>query len=246
LLACTHIDASHAWNENQTQYAFRILSALFSFFAFLRLFAANLLMSSREQILSRVRNALAPLPKRAPLPDWDRDLVVLREAHAGVDRWTLFAERFRAVNGRPLNTIADLIARLIEDKALHGYCDPALWPQLRSSFPTEFTVETEFDRTRVDDYQFGITAALGAIAETGTIILSDTTTSRRLGALAPWMHIALVRRESIHLDLPAAIAAMPADPNIIWCTGPSKTADVEGILIEGVHGPGIQIALLTD
>ena len=33
-------------------------------------------------------------------------------------------------------------------------------------------------------------------------------------------------------------------PNIMWCTGPSKTADVEGILIEGVHGPGEQIALL--
>jgi L-lactate dehydrogenase complex protein LldG len=37
-----------------------------------------------------------------------------------------------------------------------------------------------------------------------------------------------------------------SDPNIIWCTGPSKTADVEGILIEGVHGPGVQIALLVD
>ena len=41
-----------------------------------------------------------------------------------------------------------------------------------------------------------------------------------------------------------AIAAFGDSPNIIWCTGPSKTADVEGILIEGVHGPGEQIALL--
>lgn len=203
-------------------------------------------MSSREQILSRVRNALAPLPKRAPLPDWDRDLVVLREAHAGVDRWTLFAERFSAVNGRPIATVPELVAYLNDNHALRGYCDPALAPTLDSAFPGQFTLETEFDRTRVDDYQFGITAALGAISETGTIILSDSTTSRRLGALAPWIHIALVRRETIHLDLPAAIAAMPVDPNIIWCTGPSKTADVEGILIEGVHGPGIQIALLID
>ena len=100
------------------------------------------------------------------------------------------------------------------------------------------------NETRIDDFQFGITAAMGAIAETGTIILSDTGTSRRLGALAPWVHIAVVQRGEIFLDLPAAVSAMPADPNIIWCTGPSKTADVEGILIEGVHGPGIQIALL--
>lgn len=201
---------------------------------------------SREQILSRVRGALAPLPKRAPLPDWDRDLVILREAHAGVDRSALFAERFKAVNGRPISQLADLVAYLTESNTLHGYCDPALWPSLQAALPTQFIVETEFDRTRVDDFQFGITRALGAIAETGTLIFSDATTSRRLGALAPWVHIAVVKRSDIFLDLPAAIAAMPNDPNIIWCTGPSKTADVEGILIEGVHGPGIQIALLTD
>ena len=203
-------------------------------------------MSSREKILSLVRSALAPLPQRAPLPDWDRDLVVLREAHGDVDRWALFAERFAAVNGRPIASLMELVAYLTENATFHGYCDPALWPALQSNFPSPFKVETEFDRTRVDDFQFGITRALGAIAETGTIILSDSTTSSRLGALAPWVHIALVRRDTIFLDLPAAVSAMPADPNIVWVTGPSKTADVEGILIEGVHGPGIQIALLVE
>jgi L-lactate dehydrogenase complex protein LldG len=201
---------------------------------------------SREQILSRVRGALAPLPKRAPLPDWDRELVILREAHAGVDRAALFSERFKAVNGRPMTSPGELTTYLTENNTLHGYCDPALWPVLQPALPAPFVVETEFDRARVDDFQFGITRALGAIAETGTIIFSDATTSRRLGALAPWVHVAVVKRADIFLDLPAAIAAMPRDPNIIWCTGPSKTADVEGILIEGVHGPGIQIALLVD
>src|SRR5690606_31187370 len=115
------------------------------------------------------------------------------------------------------------------------------------AFPAdEFTVETEFDRTRVDDFAFGITRATAAIAETGTLILSDRDTSRRLGALAPWVHVAVLRREDIHVDIPAALAAMPDDPNLIWVTGPSKTADVEGILIEGVHGPGLQVALLLE
>jgi len=202
--------------------------------------------SSRDIILARVRDALAPLPKRAPLPDWDRDLVILREAHAGVDRWSLFSERMKAVNGLPLNSVAELVTYLTTNNTLQGYCDPALWPTLRSAFPDTFRVTTEFDRTRVDDFQFGITAALGGIAETGTVMLSDTGTSRRLGALAPWVHIAILRRADIFLDLPAAVSAMPKDPNIVWCTGPSKTADVEGILIEGVHGPGIQIALLME
>jgi len=202
-----------------------------------------LFMSSREQILSRVRSALAPLGKRAALPDWEPELVVLREARP-TDSWTLFAERFRAVNGTPLTAATELTDFLARNNYLHGYCDPALFPTLRSAFSSRFTIETEFDRSRIDDYQFGITAAVGAIAETGTLILSDSATSRRLGALAPWVHVATIRRAQIFPDIPAAIAAMPADPNIIWCTGPSKTADVEGILIEGVHGPGVQVALL--
>lgn len=201
---------------------------------------------SREQILSRVRTALAPLKARAPLPDWERELVILREARAATDAWTLFAERLKAVNGTPLTAVSELVTLLESNGWRHGYCDPGLWPSLKAAFPATITVETEFDRTRVDDYTFGITAASGAIAETGTLILTDAGTSRRLGALAPWVHVALLRRDQIFLDIPAAVAALPQDPNVIWVTGPSKTADVEGILIEGVHGPGRQIALLVD
>jgi len=199
---------------------------------------------ARDFILSRVRSALAPLPQRAALPDWERELVVLREARGPVDAWALFAARLKAVNGTPLESVAELVVLLAKNNWRHGYCDPMLWPQLRVVFPGDFVVETAFDRARVDDYQFGITTAAGAIAETGTLILTDHGTSSRLGALAPWVHVAVLRRDQIHPDTPTALAAHPADPNIIWVTGPSKTADVEGILIEGVHGPGMQVALV--
>ena len=46
-------------------------------------------------------------------------------------------------------------------------------------------VETEFARTRYDHYQFGITRATGAIAESGSLILDDDLTSDRLAALSP-------------------------------------------------------------
>src|SRR6185369_6695396 len=98
----------------------------------------------------------------------------------------------------------------------------ALWPKFAPSFGDDFTVETEFDRTRVDDYSFGITRAAGAIAETGTLILNDATTSRRLAALTPWVHVAVIERSQVFSDLPQAVAALGRDPNVIWCTGPSK------------------------
>ena len=199
----------------------------------------------REAIFSRVRGALAPLHTRAPLPAYDSEIAVMRPLLAGRDLAELFTERIRRVNGLALASADALVAHLRAGRRLHGYCDPSLWPSLAPHFGPEFTVEEAFDRRRVDDYAFGITRAAGAIAESGTIILHDATTSSRLGSLAPWVHVAVVARETIFADVTQAVAALGGDRNVIWCTGPSKTADVEGILIEGVHGPGEQIALLV-
>jgi L-lactate dehydrogenase complex protein LldG len=201
--------------------------------------------TDREVILDRVCDALKPLQARATLPDWDKELVHVRTIQPAADLWALFAERIKLVNGTPLTAVADLVALLAKNNWKRGYCDPALWPQFQAAFSADFKVETTYDRTRVDDYDFGITAATGAIAETGTLVLTDAGTSSRLAALAPWVHVAVLRREQIHADISAALVALPADPNVIWVTGPSKTADVEGILIEGVHGPGVQVALLV-
>ena len=200
----------------------------------------------REAILSRVRGALAPLRQRAPLPQYDSEIAVMRELIAGRDLVQLLAERAKRVNGLVLTEAAEVIAHLRAGGWLRGYCDPELWPRLSASFGGDFVVEQEFDRTRVDDYAFGITRAAGAIAESGTVILNDATTSRRLGALAPWVHIAVLERANIFADIPQAIAALGTDRNVVWCTGPSKTADVEGILIEGVHGPGAQIVWVME
>jgi L-lactate dehydrogenase complex protein LldG len=199
----------------------------------------------RESILSRVRGALAPLHERALKPDYSTEIAVMRKMLGNRDNLAVFTERIALVSGRATTDPTAVVARLRENKWLHGYCDPVLWPSLAPHFGADFKVETTFDRKRVDDYTFGITRAAGAIAETGTIILNDATTSRRLGALAPWVHIAVVERATIFSDLPEAVAGLGTDNNVIWVTGPSKTADVEGILIEGVHGPGIQIALVV-
>jgi len=141
--------------------------------------------------------------------------------------------RLIAGGGRSVQLMATCLAdAFFDDGALRGYVDPLLRSFVESGFGPDFRIETEFSRARIDDYDFGITRAVAAIAETGTLVLDDARTSSRLGALAPWIHVAVVRRKEFHPHVAAAIAALGSDPGVVWVTGPSKTADVEGILIE--------------
>jgi L-lactate dehydrogenase complex protein LldG len=192
----------------------------------------------RETILGKVSAALAPLPERAKMPDYDEGLELARIRVGAGEPEAEFAANLQAVNGEVVRDATSLAENLRARGWTHGYCDPVLWPSLSPHFGEGFTVEGVFDRARVDDFQFGITRAVGAIAETGTVVLNDATTSSRLGALAPWAHVAVISRGTLYEDLVQAVAALGRDPNVIWCTGPSKTADV--------HGPGAQIAMFVD
>jgi L-lactate dehydrogenase complex protein LldG len=195
---------------------------------------------------------------KSPAPEYDDAIAFARApaangappAATGLDTLIArFRERLEAAHGRLFTDAGELVSWLAAQGARHGYCDPALAPIFAEALARpgapSLTLETELERARIDDYRFGVTRAAGAIAETGTIILDDAHTSRRLAALAPWIHVAVFAPAQIHAHVADAIAALGDDPNIIWCTGPSKTADVEGILIEGVHGPGEQIALVV-
>jgi len=201
---------------------------------------------SRPTIFSKIQSATAALKAKAPLPEYDVAITHSPPRLEGTDPWEIFRRNFQAVNGRPMVSVDELAEFLKSSKQLHGYCDPALMDAVGSKLAAAgLTVETTYDRERYDDYQFGITRASGAIAESGTVIIDDDRTSHRLAALSPWVHVAVLERSEIHRTISDAIEALGDSPNIIWCTGPSKTADVEGILIEGVHGPGEQIALLA-
>jgi L-lactate dehydrogenase complex protein LldG len=195
-------------------------------------------------VFERVKAALAGVADRHPLPDYPTDVALTLGARTPGDAVARFRERLELVRGRAFTDPGALGAWLKDQGAMRGYCDPALAGWLTSALGGGLTLETTLERARIDDYRFGITRARGAIAETGSIILDDATTATRLGALAPWIHVAVLAPDRILPDVGSAIAALGDDPNVIFCTGPSKTADVEGILIEGVHGPGGQVALI--
>lgn len=198
--------------------------------------------NDREKIFSAIRSALAPLKERAAKPEWADDFPVCRSEESFDSLTAQFAHKLTAASGRFFDAVEPLADFLRTEGSTFGFCDPALIHHFKDLEGLQ--IETEFDLAKIDDYSFGITKAGTAIAESGTIVLKDTETSGRLAALAPWIHIAVIAEKDIVANIPQAIARFGDDPSILFATGPSKTADVEGILIEGVHGPGIQVGLV--
>lgn len=199
----------------------------------------------RELVFSRIRAALAADASREPLPEYADDVAVVARLLAGRPRLEVFIERLERVRGRAFRDVPSLGAWLAAEGALHGYVAPELAAELAPLLGPKFQLETAFDRGRVDDYAFAITRAAGAIAETGSLILNDSTTENRLATITPWIHVAVLSERDIFAHIGDALDALGDEKYVIWCTGPSKTADVEGILIEGVHGPGEQVALIV-
>ena len=89
----------------------------------------------------------------------------------------------------------------------------------------------------------GITSAYCLLAETGTIVLRACPQEPRLLSLLPPVHIAVVALDRLltNLDEMLSMTPRPVDSDssaMVLITGPSRTGDIEQILVRGVHGPG--------
>jgi L-lactate dehydrogenase complex protein LldF len=102
----------------------------------------------------------------------------------------------------------------------------------------------DFDRIRV-----GITGAIAALADTGTLILTNHV-GENLSSLLPDIHLAIVREANIHWSFSDWLREggeqrLQAGESLTLITGPSRTADIEMTLTIGVHGPARLIVLLV-
>ncbi len=92
-----------------------------------------------------------------------------------------------------------------------------------------------------------ITDVAAAVAETGSLVWDSGPGRPRVATLLPRMHLAVVRAGRIVPDLldlwTDDANSLPAQRVLI--TGPSKTADIEGVLVTGVHGPGVVEAVVV-
>ncbi len=94
----------------------------------------------------------------------------------------------------------------------------------------------------------GFRTAEAGIAETGTVIETSADGKSHLPGLLPRVHVSLLSAASLHANLEDALAALGADPprNVTFCSGPSRTADIEQVFAPGVFGPAKTIVLLID
>ena len=101
----------------------------------------------------------------------------------------------------------------------------------------------------------GITGVDFALAETGSLVLTSFTEGSQLASLAPPVHIALYRRSQIRASLDEVLQNLPVcrDPerpsparSAVFISGTSRTADIEQILVRGVHGPRDVHAILVE
>jgi L-lactate dehydrogenase complex protein LldG len=103
--------------------------------------------------------------------------------------------------------------------------------------------DKHYDVHMLEACDAGITECDALIAQTGTVMLSSRRAGGRALSILPPHHVVLARRDQLVPDLPAAFDLLKAEyrdnlPSMIsFITGPSRTGDIERILVLGAHGP---------
>jgi L-lactate dehydrogenase complex protein LldG len=213
-------------------------------------------MSAREEVLARIRAALAdgggPVPAVSggpgPIPDGAGTAAATAfRNQGGLDPGPLLdllAERladYRALVRRtsPAELAATVSVALAERGAQRMVVPPGLD---RAVLPEGIHVVTDdgLPAHDLDAFDGVITGAAVAIAETGTIVLDGSPDQgRRAITLVPDYHLCIVRAGQVVELVPEAIArlAARAERPLTWISGPSATSDIELERVEGVHGP---------
>jgi L-lactate dehydrogenase complex protein LldG len=93
----------------------------------------------------------------------------------------------------------------------------------------------------------GFRTAEAGIAETGTIVETSAGGRTLLPGLLSDVHVSLLPAASVVDRMDEALASLFADPprNVSFCSGPSKSADIEQTLTVGAHGPRKIIVILV-
>ncbi len=210
---------------------------------------------SAEDMLGRIRAALGGRTGEAPIPP-ALDAGLIRTTGAAqlietfTQRATAAGARVRPVSMAELPEVLASLLRGCRAASL-GFADDELRAVARAALVAAEVSDSGAgsDRDAHFESEIGLTDVEAAIAESGTLVYVCSAERPRAACFVPPVHVALVRKERVVADLVDYLAErpLPVPSSELLITGPSKTADIEGVLIQGVHGPGeVHILLVKE
>ena len=219
-------------------------------------------MSEREKILGRIREALK-VEAHVPGAHGGNQLPAFNPAISSPRKWlppvgesvdeqlALFAKNsaelktdFQLFNSA--DEARQVILKLRDSEnwrrvAGHsGGLTNAICPSLNLPL---FRTDKPYDVVALEQCDAGISECDALIAQTGSVLVTNRSAGGRALSVLPPHHVVLARREQLVADLPAAFEVLKEKyannwPSMIsFITGPSRTGDIERILVLGAHGP---------
>ncbi|MBS3731463.1 MAG: LUD domain-containing protein [Desulfobacterales bacterium] len=220
-------------------------------------------VSVRDQILVRLRQAPARAVAERPPVALPKETGLARD-----DRIEAFCARFAEQTGivyhrDPARDIGETLAEICREHgiirvisgfdsvlAASGLPDAAMGiPELEIRTQAGFADREEFAEAVFAWADAGLTGADYGVAESGSLVLAFDRNHARLLSLAPGAHIAVLPRDRVVGAYEQAMAelggAREKPSQIAFVTGPSMTADIQGMPFKGMHGPGKIIVFLV-
>lgn len=202
---------------------------------------------SRETILELVRTALGRVSGEPPAQPPEARMRIPEVPVE--DRIEKFRRALEALGGKfhlaaSKEDACAIVAKILEGRTAVASNSPYLaecgipeLPGVRSGFTREVEL-----REACATANIGITSADYGLADTGTLVMLSSAREPRMVSLLPPAHVALIPREIILTTLDELLTVLPNPSDVtssmVLITGPSRTADIEQILVRGVHGPG--------
>jgi len=212
-------------------------------------------MSSRETILTSIRRALATPTDSPHQASGELENPWYPELDPAPEKLlSIFKEQLERLNGSVFvedsetGAISRLAGLLSKSDPSRCWYEPGLeWVSGREELkdlvrPATYETGAQAKKA-LGNAAFGVTSAIALVARHGTILTAATTQGGRLLCSLPDHHIVVARLPQLVADLSDGYGLLRERFQDAWpsfvtnITGPSRTADIEKILVLGAHGP---------
>jgi L-lactate dehydrogenase complex protein LldG len=201
--------------------------------------------AARDEILARVRRALADVPEGerpedVPVPRAYREQEPDGTLERFIERVTDYGATVRIVRPEGLAVAIDEACR---EHGVSTLALPADAPPDWIPLNVAAVIDVDLEPAELDRLGAALTGCAVAIAETGTVVLdAGPRQGRRALTLVADVHICVVDADQVVDGVPAALRKLAAELRsarrpVTFVSGPSATSDIELSRVEGVHGP---------